>query len=140
MLQKYLMMVLLLMVFFTGYSQDKMEDVVYLKNGSIIRGTIIEQVPNQSIKLKTNDRNVFVFKFEEIEKIAKEVAQDMDYLDNFKKNGFINITEICINPGISNVKMHRLISVENNTNGFGIKTVNGYQFSKHFSTGFGIGV
>jgi len=46
-------------------------DVVYLKNGSVIRGVIIEQIPNQTIKIQTND-NVFVFRFEEIERITKE--------------------------------------------------------------------
>lgn len=53
------------------YSQQ-MEDVVYLKNGSIIRGTIIEQVPNESIKIKTKDGSVFAYKIEEVEKMTKE--------------------------------------------------------------------
>ena len=35
-------------------------------------GIIIEQVPNQSIKIQTKDRNVFVFKYDEIEKMTKE--------------------------------------------------------------------
>ena len=46
--------------------QNNYEDVVYLKNGSIIHGIVIEQVPNQSIKIKTKDNNVFVFKMDEI--------------------------------------------------------------------------
>jgi hypothetical protein len=50
----------------------QLQDVVYLKNGSIIRGVIIEQVPAVSIKIKTKDENIFVFKVEEIEKIVKE--------------------------------------------------------------------
>ncbi|HSG68579.1 MAG TPA: hypothetical protein VK994_07730 [Bacteroidales bacterium] len=54
-------------------SQDaQYEDVVYLKNGSVIRGMIIEQVPNQSIKIKTHDRNIFVFEFDQVERITKE--------------------------------------------------------------------
>jgi hypothetical protein len=48
------------------------EEVVYLKNGSIIRGTIIEQIPNKSLKIQTKDRSVFVYSMDEIEKIAKE--------------------------------------------------------------------
>ncbi|MFN5983557.1 MAG: hypothetical protein ACK479_08835 [Fluviicola sp.] len=48
-------------------------DVVYLKNGSIIRGQIIEQIPNQSLKIRTNDGSVFVYKMEEVEKIVKEM-------------------------------------------------------------------
>ncbi|MGA2668990.1 MAG: hypothetical protein ABSF32_08740 [Ignavibacteria bacterium] len=52
------------------------EDVVYLKNGGEIHGTIIEQVPNVSIKIKTNEGNIFVYKMEEIEKITKKEITD----------------------------------------------------------------
>ena len=48
------------------------QDVVYLKNGGIIRGMIIEQVPNVTLKIQTRDGSVFVYKFEEISKITKE--------------------------------------------------------------------
>ncbi len=47
-------------------------DVVYLKNGSIIRGIIIEQVPNVSLKIQTSDGSIFFYKMDEIEKITKE--------------------------------------------------------------------
>jgi hypothetical protein len=52
--------------------QNNYEDVIYLKNGGATRGMIIEQVPNVSFKIQTVDRNVFVYKIEEIEKITKE--------------------------------------------------------------------
>jgi hypothetical protein len=70
-----------------------------LKNGSIIRGMIIEQVPNQSIKIQTKDRNVFVFKYDEIEKMTKENlpadnSNNKSQVIDFKKSGFINLTEI----------------------------------------------
>ena len=54
------------------FAQSNLEDVVYLKNGSIIHGTIVEQVPNQSIKIKTKDGNIFSYKLDEVEKITKE--------------------------------------------------------------------
>ena len=54
---------------------QQLEDVVYLKNGSVIHGTIIEQVPNVSVKIKTKDGNVFVYKIEEIEKMTREMRQ-----------------------------------------------------------------
>jgi hypothetical protein len=44
---------------------------VYLRNGSVIRGEIIEQVPNRSIKIETTDGNIFVFQMVEIENISK---------------------------------------------------------------------
>lgn len=61
-----------------GYSKGSIdkggdtEDVVYLKNGSIIRGVIIEQVPGVSLKIKTKDGSVFFYKMEEVDKITKE--------------------------------------------------------------------
>ncbi len=53
-------------------AQQGYEDVVYLKNGTILHGVIIEQIPNKSIKIQTADRNVFVFKIDEIERFTKE--------------------------------------------------------------------
>lgn len=50
-------------------------DVVYLKNGSVIRGVIMEQVPNQSIKIQTADKSIFVYKMDEVDKMVKEEAQ-----------------------------------------------------------------
>lgn len=47
-------------------------EAVYLKNGSIIRGIIIEQVPNTSLKIQTSDGSVFSYTLEEVEKITKE--------------------------------------------------------------------
>ena len=58
-----------------AFAQQDMQDVVYLKNGSVIRGTTIEQVPNEYIKIETSDLNVFVYKTNEIEKITKEPSK-----------------------------------------------------------------
>ena len=43
-------------------SAQSLQEVVYLKNGSVIRGTIIEQVPNESLKIQTSDGSVFAWK------------------------------------------------------------------------------
>lgn len=67
-----LILCILLLVACQGYAQAGYEDVVYLKNGGIMRGMIIEQVPNQSLKIQTVGRNVFVYSFDEIAKITKE--------------------------------------------------------------------
>ncbi len=48
-------------------------EAVHLKNGSIIRGVIIEQTPNQNLKIRTGDGNVFAYTSDEIEKITKEI-------------------------------------------------------------------
>lgn len=127
-----------------SFGQNNMEDVVYLKNGSIIRGIIIEQVPNQSIKIQTKDRNVFVFKYDEIEKMTKENlpadnSNNISKVTDFKKSGFINLTEINYSPGIGEVKVGNY-TVKNDDYSFGFRTVNGYQLNEHLSLGIGVGI
>lgn len=59
-------------------AQDDREDVVYLKNGNIYRGIIIEQVPGKTVKVETIGGNVFTVDIADIEKLTKEkkVAKD----------------------------------------------------------------
>jgi hypothetical protein len=64
-MKKYLAILLFSIITTVSFGQSNYQDVVYLKNGSIIRGVIIEQVPNKSIKIETADRNVFVYQMEE---------------------------------------------------------------------------
>ena len=47
-------------------------DVVYLKNGSIIKGIILEQIPNQTIKIETADGSIFVYDMNRVTKITRE--------------------------------------------------------------------
>lgn len=58
-----------------AFSATDQVDVVTLKNGSIIKGTIIEQVPGESLKIETADGSLFVFKMAEVERISKEKAE-----------------------------------------------------------------
>jgi hypothetical protein len=69
-----LLMALTIMLYANSYlqAQNNTQDVVYLKNGNIIKGMIIEQIPNVSIKIQTADRSLFVFKMDEIDKMTKE--------------------------------------------------------------------
>ena len=43
------------------------EDVIYLKDGSIIRGMVIEYAPDRHIKVQSG-RNVLVYQLDEIDK------------------------------------------------------------------------
>lgn len=55
----------------TGAAQRQVE-TVYLKNGSVIKGEVIEQVPGQSLKIRTRDGSIFVYQMDEVERITKE--------------------------------------------------------------------
>lgn len=72
---KNLLLSTLIITFFIStniFSQEVQDVVVHLKNGSVIRGNILEHIPNVSIKIKTKDGNIFVFKMEDIVKMTKD--------------------------------------------------------------------
>jgi hypothetical protein len=53
-------------------------DVLYLTDGSIIKGTIIEQVPGEQVKIQTRDGSILVHSWDKIEKFAREVVTPSD--------------------------------------------------------------
>lgn len=70
------------------FAQNKSyRDVVYLKNGSVVKGTITEQIPNQSLKMETSDGSIFVYQMSEVDKITKEEITSSNNNKNFNKNG-----------------------------------------------------
>jgi hypothetical protein len=70
-MKKEILVILFCCIFSIGITQT-MQDVVYLKNGSVIKGTILELAIGDSVKIRTADRNELVFMFSEVEKITKE--------------------------------------------------------------------
>lgn len=120
-----LLIFILLSFSYNADAQKKItEDVVYLKNGSIIRGKITENKPGEFIRIKTVDRSEWVFRHDEIEKTGtEELTIQQDFFTNDKgiycviysgmvlRNGrnfnSINIT----NNVAAGYKFHRLIGV-----------------------------
>ena len=58
---------------FTEAKAQITEDVIYLKNGSVVRGIIVEQIPNETLRIRTRGGSEFVFKMSEVLKITKEL-------------------------------------------------------------------
>ena len=135
--------VFILSLFFAVFAfsqQTQYEDVVYLKNGSIIRGMIVEQIPNQTLKIKTADRNLFVFEFDQIEKITKEeIPQELvgeeqkpappsnQYVA--KENGFESEIDLLL-----------AVQLEWGEPVLGMHAIAGYRFIPQFFMGGGFGV
>lgn len=59
---------------------QRTEDVVYLKDGGLVRGAIIEQIPGVSLKIKTREGNVFVYTMDEIAKVSKQTVKKNPYI------------------------------------------------------------
>lgn len=84
---KIMLVIVLLVISVVCLWAGNQEEVVYLKNGSVIRGVILEKVPDVSVKIQTRDGNIFVFKMEEVEKITKEEAFRYNPNENIRKVG-----------------------------------------------------
>jgi len=86
-----------MMIFFSVKivtAQTSKQDILYLKNGSIIRGTIIEFIPDKTVKIQIADSSIFIFPSLEIEKVVNEenpsIAQTESDSTSLKKDN--NIT------------------------------------------------
>jgi hypothetical protein len=137
---KLLVCTLLFLFSFSLFAQNNMEDVIYLKNGSIYRGMIIEQVPNTSYKIQIAGGSVFTVAVADITKITKEQtfgqAQDeygdhhfMHHRDTSKAPYYLRkhypFTELEFRPGINNA---------------GLRLVHGFKFGRFGFVGLGVGV
>lgn len=49
-------------------------NIVYLKNGSVIKGTIVELMPDSIIRIQTADSSLFVFEMSDVQKITKNAS------------------------------------------------------------------
>lgn len=137
-------------------SGQQMIEILHLKNGSKIKGMIIEQVPNVSIKIQTSDGSVFVYQISEVEKITKEVVPDQVIESKTRntvvidrdRSGFVNVTELSYGIGVgeysgvsSGYGFNGEISEPNKDNYARLTTVNGLGlFHGLMSAGLGVGV
>lgn len=71
-MKKQLLLLVFTLLATISFGQGKFQDVIYLKDGSEIRGMIIEEVPNELVKIKTAFGSVYVYQLDVIEKITKE--------------------------------------------------------------------
>jgi len=125
------------MIFLSNFlfAQKNMQDVVYLKNGSIIRGVITEFIPEKSVKIETEGKSIFVFEMTEVEKITREEAPCKSHLcpANIKTKGFFNETEfrLLVGSGNDSSKFNTAWSLQN---------MSGYQVNRYLKIGGGAGV
>lgn len=70
-MKKYFLILILLIIIIYQSSAQKTKGVLYLKNGSIINGTLIEIMDNR-YEIQTSDGGLFIFSAPEIEKYISE--------------------------------------------------------------------
>lgn len=100
-MKKILILLIALLTITTAATAQVLQDVIYLRNGSVIRGTLIEQVPK--VKIRTTDGSMWVFDQEEIDKITSEPAEQPNN----------NVTEAAYTPETVNQSNSRIKSYRN---------------------------
>jgi len=91
-LKKQLLVLFSTLLFLLTFSQTigDFKDVLHLKNGETIEGVLIEQIPNQSVTILTDDNRELKFNIAEITKFTrKEILtvkeNNIRWIDNFKR-------------------------------------------------------
>jgi len=129
---KTIFSILLVLLTIVATAQNKPLNTVYFKNGSVIKGTILQYQVGGSIKIETADKSVWVFKSEDVDKIEipKPVKAPIDADYSFKKGVFTQL------------QIELMPSKKQSTEGTipSMLGVAGYQINKHFSAGLGTGV
>ena len=160
--KKYLFLFILCSICILSFGQKYYQDVVYLKDGSIIKGIIIEQVPYKYIKIETADKSVFVFQMYKIKKIDKEIIEiknnrtsNFSFKSSQKKRKMLsdnktysNENEIYNSESALQLGYRRIIELGtiggsgflSYRNGLKISLINTYQFTPLFSLGVGTGL
>ncbi len=113
-------------------AQDK-EDVVYLKDGSTIRGELVES-NDLEVKIMIQGGSVLVYKSSEVDKIVKEPSLNPKARNSRERERFVKQKGYLCEFHIGSL----IGQTGDQSNGIGIGLVNGYQFSQKL--GFGLGV
>ena len=145
-MRNYLILIILLSALLPSFAfaQDAKEDVIYLKNGTVYHGTIIEQIPGVSFKIEILGGSVIVIKADEIEKVTKETktpetgqhAYTKEELRNSRGRGrAVKGTLGYKDKGGFFEAQFTLMYI-----GTSIKVVGGYKINQYAMVGLGIGM
>lgn len=118
------------------------EDVVYLQNGNVYRGKIIENVEGDYLRIRLNDGGIFSCKYSEIEKITDEEKQKNSYVRTSKKNTGTKLYKSLPSRGYRGFidVSHSMPIGDWGLSRTGFSTSHGYQICPYFFAGIGVGL
>jgi hypothetical protein len=128
---KQIITLILCIITFNTFAQKQDDDVLYLKNGSIYRGKIIEK-NERIIKLETYEKNIFAVQIADIQEIKQEPNLRKTAIQ-YKEKGFVHYTEL--GPLAGSNRASNGVT----TSAFSFQTTNGYKFNQYLFTGLGVG-
>ena len=132
-MRKALLMLFLFLGSITVSVAQNVQEVVYLKNGSVVRGIVIEQVPGVSLKIQTSDGSIFAYQMSEVVKITKESTKyknenPLNFNNSGNESGYKGFIDLGYTIGVGDWGIDRLE----------LSTSHGYQFNPYLYVGAGI--
>jgi len=108
---KKIFFLFLLLISINSFAQDVILDVIYFKNGNILKGVITELIPGTSLKITDRNGKDFTFQMKDIDRIEKENFDKKDFTNRDKydsirtsQNKFTNLTKLGVVRNISDYK------------------------------------
>jgi len=124
------------------HSQDKLDDVVYLNNGTFLRGKITLLIPGKSLKICLGDKDTLEIQMNDIKVIKKEKSPEKinpNYEDGLKTWGYTNITEITLGSGLLE-GLDRYRDSPRRQFSVMLSTFNGVTITPYIQLGVGVGL
>ncbi len=128
-MKKIAFLILLVLTTMTVFAQRGYQDLIHLKNGTKVYGSIVEQTPGESLKLETSDGSVLVYRMDEIEKITRASTEKQSFIGDGLERGYKGMLEVGYGAGMGDYGLNR----------FKLDFINGFQFNPFFSMGGGLG-
>ena len=123
----------------SAFSQGQLIDVIYLKNGSVMKGTILERIPNESIKIQTADGNIFVYKYDAIERVEKQLLNQEASVPEVQYKDRIGLT-LGAGSGFDSAPVIQLTDGSEASISFGGGTMFQIEFGHEFSRNFDLAI
>lgn len=105
-------------------SAQKTTNVVHLKNGDILRGTIVEMIPEQNTRIRTLEGSSVTFPTSQMELVTSEASP---LASNGLKRGYVGMCEASMGA-----------CIDEEQTSLALTSVHGFQFNPHIFLGGGV--
>ncbi len=132
----YALLVALLLLHVVSFAQKidrNYQDVIYLENGNIIRGNILEHIKDQYITIQSSDENTWRFNYEEISRVTIEPIKSIPKNYQSIDKGYSGIVSIAMLVANGNPRYDQEVIPS-------LQTTQGYYFHPSLFAGLGTGM
>ncbi|MCH2022774.1 MAG: hypothetical protein MK207_09875 [Saprospiraceae bacterium] len=126
-----------LFTYFNLYAQTNFQDIIYLENGSVIKGYVLEYNPKENIKIEILGGSILVYKASEVVKILKDEVS-LDYQIQKKEKRKMHVPQKGWYNSITGGTLIGTTDFNGPSLGLSVNYVSGYHLHRLIGIGAGI--